>query len=59
MNKDHFITVDQLAERWQIHRHTIYSKLSRGEDMPPRFKIGNHVRFRIKDVEAFERKRTQ
>ena len=57
--KSYFLTPAQLAERWQVSKATLYSKLSRGEPMPKRFKIGNYVRFNIRDIEAFERKRTQ
>ena len=46
------ITVQELAGHLKIPVATIYGWRSRGEG-PPSLKIGRHVRFRIRDVQAW------
>ena len=51
-----FITAEELAKRWSMHRDTIY-KVPTSE--LPYMKLGpNTRRYRIADVEAYERART-
>ena len=51
---EQFLTPDQLAERWQVSRRTLYSRLSRREPMPQAFKLGNAIRFPLSAVVEFE-----
>ena len=51
---DHFLTIDDLAERWGISPATLYRWRSDGADMPPAVRIGNRVRYRLAAVEAWE-----
>jgi excisionase family DNA binding protein len=53
-----FLTVDQLAERWQLSTETIYGRIYKGRSLPPFVKLGNAVRFRLADVERFEDQHT-
>jgi excisionase family DNA binding protein len=46
------LTADQVAERWQIPKSTVYDLAHRG--CVPSVRLGRHVRFRRKDLEAFE-----
>ncbi len=46
-----FYTVEELAERLQLTRMTIYRLVKRGE--LPYYQIGRSKRFRTDDVEAF------
>jgi excisionase family DNA binding protein len=48
------LTPEELAEREQVPVSTIYQWRSRGGG-PPGFRVGRHVRFRLADVEAWER----
>jgi excisionase family DNA binding protein len=48
------LTVEQLAERWQVDKGWIYRKAREGRlpSIPP---PGKYVRFRLDVIEAFER----
>lgn len=57
MTGDALLTVDQLAARWNkskwwIYEHRIKIKLKS-------IKFGNHYRFRLADVEAWEEANTK
>lgn len=47
------LTAQDLADRWQVPVSHIY-RLARGEQVPV-VKLGKYKRFRVGDVEAFER----
>jgi len=48
------LTVNQLADRMGVHRATVYTLLSQG--LAPRaIRVGKRLRFRLHDVEQFER----
>lgn len=47
------LTLQQLSERLQISRSTLYRHMHAGM-LPPALRIGRQVRFRIADVEAWE-----
>jgi excisionase family DNA binding protein len=47
-------TVQELAERWQVHRATIYRMMQRGEIAS--FKVGATRRIRAEEVESYEQK---
>lgn len=48
------LTINQLAERFGIHRSTVYTLIQQG--LAPRAtRIGKRLRFRLHDVEQFER----
>ena len=50
------LTVKQLAKRWEVSESYIYNRLSAGTFVIRSFRIGRLVRFRIEDVEEFERR---
>lgn len=51
---DKHLTIKDLAARWQLPVNTLYQWNSRG--IGPRYlQIGRHVRYRVTDVEAWER----
>lgn len=50
-----FITAEELAKRWSVHRDTVYKMPT--ADLPY-MKLGpNTRRYRMEDVEAYERAR--
>jgi DNA-binding transcriptional MerR regulator len=49
------LTTKQLAERWSISARTLETWRQQGTG-PAFIKIGNLVRYRIEDIEIFERK---
>ena len=50
-----YLTVKELAERWRVSLPYIYNRLSAGTFVIKPFRIGRLVRFRIEDVEKYER----
>jgi predicted DNA-binding transcriptional regulator AlpA len=50
---DVFLDVDQLSERWRLSRKTLYNKNSNGTG-PPFVRLGGAVRYRLRDIEAYE-----
>lgn len=48
------LSVQQLAERWQVHVNTVRRQIRTG-DIPKPIKIGNQFRFPIQAIEGFER----
>lgn len=54
MANDNRLTVTQLAERLQVSVNMIYRWNSDGTG-PKYMRIGKHVRYRVRDVEAWER----
>jgi hypothetical protein len=53
-----FVSVDQLADRWNTSARVIYGMRYRGEG-PPAMSIGRELRFRLSDVEAWELERLE
>jgi excisionase family DNA binding protein len=51
------LTVDELAERLGVPRRTVYAWNSVGGG-PKFLRVGRHVRYKIADVEAWEKSRT-
>lgn len=51
-----FLTVADLAERYGVPEATIYKWRTHGT-APPGLRVGRHLRFRQKDVEAWEEDR--
>lgn len=53
-----FLTPDELAERWETSRSTIYRKVAAGEPMPQHMRLNDgpraRLRFRITDIEKWE-----
>lgn len=47
------LTPDQVAERWQVGKAQVY-RLAR-DGRVPAVRLGRYVRFRVGDLEAFER----
>ena len=45
--------VPELAKLLRIGSQTIYNKLSKGENLPKCFRVGNKVRFRGKEILNF------
>lgn len=54
-----FLTMQDLADRWGIALQTIRGRRVNGGALPKAFKIGNRVRFKLSDVEAFEAEHTE
>jgi len=50
-----FVTVRVLAERWEVCTATVYALAKAGK--LPSIRVGNSVRFRCADVEAYEASR--
>jgi excisionase family DNA binding protein len=50
---DRLLTADQLAERWQVPKSQVYTLTRRGEI--PTVKLGKYYRYRLDEIEAFER----
>lgn len=53
---DRHLTVEDLAERLGVPAATIYRWRTNGTG-PPGLRVGRHLRFRIADVEEWERAR--
>jgi excisionase family DNA binding protein len=53
VDKDPFLTSEELAERWRTTRDDVLQLRHRG-DAPRGHRIGRRVLFRLSDVEAFE-----
>jgi excisionase family DNA binding protein len=49
---DQLATLEEVAAFLQVPPKTIYGWRHRG-DAPPAFKVGRHLRFRWRDVEAW------
>ena len=49
----HFLTRQQLADRWMVSTKTVYLEAKRGRIRPTI--IGGSVRFAIEEVERYER----
>lgn len=50
-------TVDELAERWKVHKSWVYSKTREtGHGSIPRIKVGKYIRFVPKDADEWLRK---
>ncbi len=47
-----FLTIDQVAERWNVSRGTVYNAVTDGRLKAKRF--GKHVRIHFGEVERFE-----
>jgi predicted DNA-binding transcriptional regulator AlpA len=56
VNDDEFLSVEELAARWKRPKAAIYGLRYRREG-PPAIRIGRVLRFRVSDVEAWERAR--
>lgn len=56
MEEREFLSVEQLAARWGTGATTIYNLRYRGA-APPAIRIGRELRFRLEDVERWERDR--
>lgn len=52
------LTTDDLVARGYGDKHTIERRRARG-DGPPFVKIGRLVRYRLEDIEAYERQQTR
>ena len=47
------MTVEELAERWQVEPAWVYKK-ARDPDFPT-IRLGGNIRFAIEDIEAYEK----
>ncbi|WP_237234325.1 helix-turn-helix transcriptional regulator [Rothia nasisuis] len=55
----HNIDNPALAQRLGITVPALVTLRSRGGDLPPSFKVGRHVRYRLEDVERWEREQVE
>lgn len=55
----HNIGNPALAQRLGITVPALVTLRSRGGDLPPSFKVGRHVRYRLEDVERWEREQVE
>lgn len=53
-----WLTIEQLAERWQDTVRALYARRHRGQ-MPRGVKLGRELRFHIDDVEEYERRQRE
>jgi len=53
---DELITPKELAMRWKLSTKTIYQKISNGDDMPRSMLLGQSRRFRLHDVQQWEKR---
>lgn len=53
MSDSHTLTNEQLCERWQICRASLDRRIKAG-DVPPPFKLGGLLRWRVEDIERYE-----
>ncbi len=53
-----WLTIEQLADRWQTTVAAVYKLRSRGST-PKAIKVGKSLRFHLDDVQAFERQRRE
>jgi predicted DNA-binding transcriptional regulator AlpA len=53
MDTEVLLTTDDLAARWQATKSSIYGLRYLGK-CPPAVKLGRGLRFRLRDVEAWE-----
>jgi hypothetical protein len=53
-----FLTLKQLADRWEVTPKVVYGMRYRGEG-PPGLAVGRELRFRIDDVEEWEKAHVQ
>ena len=55
-NKDDFYTIDEIAEKLKVTKKSILNQIHQGragKSIPPYIKIGQLVRFPIKDYEEW------
>ncbi len=50
---EQFMTIEDLSARWDVPRETLGQWRSRGQG-PDYVRIMKHVRYRVRDVEAYE-----
>ena len=55
----HNIGNPALAQRLGITVPALVTLRSRGGDLPPSFKVGRHIRYRLEDVERWEREQVE
>lgn len=53
---DEYLTVEDLAMRWRKNKFTIYRWKDKKPDFPKSHKIFGNILFKIKDIEAYEKK---
>ena len=51
-----YITTKELATRWRMSPQTLANQRSLGTG-PPYLKLGNHIAYRVSDIEAYEEAR--
>lgn len=54
-NENSFITAPQLFERWQCSHMFIVALLKRDTDFPKPTYFGRHRRWRVSEIEAYEK----
>jgi predicted DNA-binding transcriptional regulator AlpA len=59
LNQDEWIGLQQLADIAGWTLGTVYNRMANGMDMPPFYKLGRNIRFKMSDVNAWleERRR--
>lgn len=53
-----FLTTAELAARWGVAPGSLVNDRGRGDSVVPYVKIGERVRYRLSDVEAYEAAQT-
>ena len=54
VNGETLLTPDELAKRWKINTQTLANWRSQETKFFKHVKIGNNVRYRLRDVEEYE-----
>lgn len=55
----HNLDTPALAQRLGLSVSAIVSRRHQGRDLPPSFKVGRNIRYRLEDVERWEREQVE
>lgn len=53
------LTTAELANRLGLTAHSVTVRRNRGGDLPPSFRIGRNIRYRLEDVERWEQEQVE
>lgn len=53
------LSLSELGERYGMTPRALRQRISRGSNLPPHFKVGRNIRYRLEDVERWEREQVE
>ena len=53
ITQEQWLSTSDLARILGVQRNTIENSRSRGENLPPHYKVGRYVRYRQSDIEVW------